>query len=1066
MKMFYQIECFFGRIIQKNIKIKILSFLIAFIVLPNLYSEPAETSTWQGITITGVVTDKSGPLPGVNVIIKGTPLGVVTDLNGKFSIAVPNREAVLSFSFVGYITQESIVGDRNIIDVTLEEDTHELEEIVVVGYGTMKKSDLTGSVQRLKAEKLEMQSNTQVTDMLAGTIAGFNANQSYSAAGGSSMEIRGPTSLSASNTPLVVVDGSIYYGTLSDINPADIETIDVLKDASSAAVYGAKAASGVVLITTKKGKTGKPTINASAKIGLAQPQHSVKPYDAKGYPTFRRDVLNQWDYRNNQYPDYYYHNPDDLPSNISVNEWMNYSANPNADPTVEYLNRLKFTPLEQQKYLAGESVDWYKEMIVNALRQDYTLSISGGTDRLSYYYSLGYLNNEGIIRGDAFATVRSRLNVDFAITDWLNAGVNTQFANRDQSAVPVSISPQISPYAEIFNADGTVAWYPHGYSVNNPLVNYYEQEKSDITNDLFTRMFLKLTLPFGITYELAYQPRFSYRSNLNFWNSNTITGGSTYKGGYGTREETKIQEWNLDNLIQWNKEFGVHKFFVTLLYNSRKSQQWYTKDTNVSFSPNENLGFNGLQFGSSPTILNNDGYETGDAMMGRINYNLMDKYLVTASIRRDGYSAFGQENPRAVFPAAALAWVVSNEHFYNSDWFLNRLKLRFSWGVNGNSDVGRYAALAQLGSYMYSDGSALKIGVYNSTLANRNLKWERTEAINFGFDIGLFNNRIDITADFYNMNTTNLLMKRQLPIITGYTEVMSNLGKTGNQGIEITINTTNMVRENFSWNSNFLFSMNRNKIKHLFGDYEEVVIDGQTIRREVNDYTNKWFIDQPIDVVWDYDMIGIWQMEEAEEAAKYKLVPGDMKAHDVDGNHIFEALADKKFIGYTQPRFRIGTTQSVTFLKNFTASVFLRADLGHIGPFSHALRPQYEMYDRMNTWDTPYWTPENRNNDYPGLMGIWQNQYGGGVKIYKSRSFLRIQDFSIAYTLPSEITKRLGLNNLRVFGSIRNLYTFTKWPGFDPETIISSSEKLETSTASGTTAPMPRIFTFGVDISL
>ena len=1031
---------------DKKIFFAMKYLLLLFMVTSmNVYAQ-------QGITITGTVSDSGDPLPGVNITVKGTSTGTISDADGKYQITVPGTDATLVFSFIGYVSTEVRVGNQRQINVNLLEDTQMLEEVVVVGYGTMKKSDLTGSVQRLNAENHRMQAKAQVTDMLAGTIAGFNANQSYAAEGGTSMEIRGPTSLSASNTPLVVIDGSIYFGSLSDINPADVETIDVLKDASSAAVYGSRAASGVVLITTKKGKTGKPTINASVQVGLAQPQHSVKPYDAKGYPTFRRDFMRQWDYRNQQYPEYYYYNPNDIPANISLNEWMNYSANPNADPTVEYLNRLKFTPLEQSKYLAGESVNWYDEMVVNALRQDYEISISGGADRVSYYYSLGYLNNEGIRRGDAFATVRSRLNVDFAVTDWLNVGVNTQFSNRDQSAVPVDITANISPYAEIFNADGTVNWYPHGYNTNSPLINYYGQKRSNTTNTLFSRLYFKLTLPLGISYELAYQPRFSFQNNMNFWDSSTITGGSTYRGGYATRVSSKVQEWQLDNLVQWNKEFGIHKFFVTLLYNSRKFQSWEATDINMNFSPNQNLIYNGLQFGTSPTTSNNDAYETGDAMMGRINYNLMDKYLVTASIRRDGYSAFGQDNPRAVFPAAALAWVASNESFYNTDWLLNRLKFRFSWGINGNSDVGRYAALAQIGSYLYSDGSDMKIGVYNNTLSNRYLKWERTAAINLGVDLGLFKNRIDVSAEIYNMRTTNLLMKRQLPIITGYTEVMSNLGEIGNRGGEITVNTVNMNRNDFSWNSSFQFYFNRNKINHLFGDYEEVEIDGKIISREVNDYTNKWFIGQPIDVVWDYRITGIWQMEEAAEAAKYSMIPGDVKALDVDGNGKFEALTDKKYIGYSKPRYYLRTNQSFKFLKSFTASVFLRADLGHIARFEQAERPGFEMYDRMNTWDIPYWTPENRNNDYPGLTNNWRNQFGGGIYIYKPCSFLRVQDLSIAYDLPSNVTNVFKLNNLRIYGSIRNLCTFTKWPGFDPE-----------NTAM---IPMPRTFTFGVDISL
>jgi hypothetical protein len=295
-------------------------------------------------------------------------------------------------------------------------------------------------------------------------------------------------------------------------------------------------------------------------------------------------------------------------------------------------------------------------------------------------------------------------------------------------------------------------------------------------------------------------------------------------------------------------------------------------------------------------------------------------------------------------------------------------------------------------------------------------------------------------------------MPRQLPKITGFTNVTTNLGEVNNKGLEFTVNTVNIDHPNVRWTSNFLFSMNRNKIIHLFGDYEEVEINGQIVRREVNDYDNKWFINKAKDVVWDYEMLGVWQVNEAEEAAKYKLNPGDMKAKDVDGDYIYDALTDKQFMGYRDPRNRLGTTQTVNFLKYFTASVFLRADLGHISSFDLALRNGSEMFDRMGAWDLPYWTPENRSNDYPGLIHNWQNQYGGGVNIYKSRSFLRVQDFTLSYVLPADKVKILKLSNLSLSCSIRNLFTFTQWPGFDPE-------------VSGM-SPMPRTFTFGIDISL
>jgi TonB-linked SusC/RagA family outer membrane protein len=1002
--------------------------------------------------VTGTVIDTNGePVIGANVIEKGTTNGNITDISGMFSLDVAGSQSVLEVSFIGYTTQEIEVGSQTHLAVMLAEDTKMLEEVVVVGYGTMKKSDLTGSVQQLKGDQFKNQTLTQATEMLAGTVAGFNSVQGGSAAGGASMEIRGPKSLLASNEPLVVVDGSIYYGSLSDINPYDIETIDVLKDASSAAVYGAKAAAGVIQITTKRGKAGKPLISASVKVGMASSSHNLKTYDGEGYIDFRTAYLEQLNFRSKAVPEYYYRNPDRLPSGIGVNEWLNYSNNPNADPTVEYLNRLNFWPTEVEQYQKGEEVNWLEQQVGTGLRQDYTVGVSGASDRVNYYFSVGYVNNEGFYRGDAFAAVRPRLNLDFKITDWLNVGLNTQYSYRDQSSVAVtSLSANVSPYAVLFNLDGTPKWYPSDYAAN-PLINYYEQDRLNVTHDIFTRMYAKLNLPFGFNYEIAFQPHFSFNSNLNFWNSNTITGGSSHANGYATRAESRVQDWNLDHILHWDKTFGVHNLHLTLLYNARKYQRWSSTNTNESFFPNENLSYHALQLGNNPSISNSDSYETAAASMARINYSLMDKYLLTASVRRDGYSAFGKEHPWAVFPAAALAWVISNEAFYNQDWFANRLKLRASWGVNGNSAIDAYAALAGVSSEMYSDGSSVKIGVFNNSLANYGLRWERIEAINLGLDIGLLKNRVDMSIEMYNMNTTDLLMPRKLPQITGFTQVTANLGEVNNRGIELTLNTVNIDYPDMRWSSNFIFSMNRNKIVHLFGDYEEVEINGRIVRKEVNDYDNKWFIGQPKDVVWDYEMLGVWQMEEEAGAADYHLYPGDLKARDVDGNHVYDALTDKQFIGYRDPRFHLGTTQTVRFLKNFTASVFLRADLGHIAQFDHALHNGSEMFNRMSYWDVPYWTPANRSNDYPGLIHTWQNQYGGGVAIYKPKSFLRVQDMSLSYALPSGVAKKWNLANMSIFCSARNLLTFTKWPGWDPETGMSL---------------IPRIITFGIDISL
>ncbi|GGB87579.1 SusC/RagA family TonB-linked outer membrane protein [Dyadobacter sediminis] len=1005
--------------------------------------------------ISGNVLDslsKTG-LPGVTVIVKGTQRGTTTNAEGHYTIQCGMKDT-LSFSFVGYTQKEMYVGTKTTIDIALESNVNALDELVVVGYGTMKKSDLTGAVIRLDAKTFKNQPMTQLTDMLTGTVAGFNANQSTTAAGGSSLQIRGPKSLNASTNPMVVMDGVIFNGSISDINPADIETIDILKDASSAAVFGARAAGGVILITTKRGTVGKPVINFSANVGMTETTNDFKPFDAQGYLTFRRDLLRATNPNN---PKFYYDNPAQLPAGVTLDQWRNASNNPQTDNTQEWLGRLRFFPIETENYLAGKTVDWYNEVIRKGIRQNYDVSIGGGSKNVTYYWSLGYQNNEGLIRGDKFSTIRSRLNVDFKVTDWLNVGVNTQFADRDESTVTANLGQMylMSPYGSMFEADGSASWYPNSFAVASPLIDYYGQDRFKKVNTLFASIYAKLKLPFGMDYKLSFQPRYEAMKDYDFWSSATLAGGSSRSNGYATRDDASTYEWILDNLLHWNKEFGVHLFDVTLLYSSERNRAWASTITNQSFVPNQNLGFHGLQYGTSPTVFTNDTQLTGDAAMIRLNYTLLDKYLLTASLRRDGFSAFGTKQPRAVFPALALAWKISEEKFFNLD-FVSQMKLRLSYGVNGNRDIGAYSAIAQMFSTQYYDGSNVQVGVYPNTLANPNLVWERTESINLGMDLSILKNRVDLSMEYYDMTTSNLLMNRLLPEITGFRNIVSNLGQLGNKGFEMTINTVNTEKKNFSWRSSLVFSFNRNKIKRLFGDYKEETIDGNAVRTELPDYTNEWFPGQALDRVWNYDVNGIWQTNEKDAAAVYKLEPGDFKATDVDGNGKYEALLDKRFIGYRQPRFRLGLRNEFTFFKNFSASVFLRSELGHIAPFAEGLRTGgSDTYDRRNTNDFPYWTPENGINDFPRL-NTNTNVFGGGIKVYKPLSFVRIQDVNIAYALPSELATRLKMNNMRVFASVRNLYSFNKWPGWDPEAWDNA----------GNNVPMPRNFTIGLTLSL
>lgn len=434
----------------------------------------------QGIPISGMVTDENDdPMPGVNVMVKGTTTGVVTDINGRFSISAPGRESVIIFSFVGYEPKEMLVEDKTIINVQMAESAKELEEVVVIGYGQVRKKDLTGAVSQVKTEQFATQISTNVLDYLNGTVAGFNVNVGTSASGAADkdMEIRGPASLAANNTPLIVLDGVIFNGALNDINPLDIETIDVLKDASSAAVYGSRSAAGVIIISTKKGRSEKTSINFSVQLGITGFTKEMKPFGPDGYLKYRQDYLVR---TNPGQPEAYYTNPNRLPSGIDVDTWQNYDVTPAADPIHTWMNRMQLQEVEKQNYMDNKSLDWYDAATRTGFRQNYDVSLSGGTEKLKYYWSLGYTDNKGRMKGDEYKTIRSRINADMRVTDFLNVGVNAQFSNKDMSNVALTLNNVIlqSPLGQLYDESGLLKWYPHDDSgVSNPfLANEYRDK--------------------------------------------------------------------------------------------------------------------------------------------------------------------------------------------------------------------------------------------------------------------------------------------------------------------------------------------------------------------------------------------------------------------------------------------------------------------------------------------------------------------------------------------------------------------------------------------------------------
>lgn len=1027
-----------------------------FLVLLLLLTLPPAAIANADREISGKVTDENGAaLPGVNILEKGTSNGSISDTDGNFKLSVRDENSVLVFSFVGYISQEITVGNQRVIDIALMPDLKALEEVVVVGYGTMRKRDMTGAVSQINTSRLENEAPAQVQDLLRGNAAGLNVGYSASAKGGGTLQIRGRTSFNAGTSPLIVLDGAIYYGQLSDINPSDIETVDVLKDASSAAVFGAKAASGVILITTKKGKPGKPKINISSTVGLATMSVNERVHDAETFTSWRSDVFKA---SNINAQPYRYDDPRNLPSNISVDQWLGYDGS-SGDPVRVWLRRLNMQPNEIDNYIAGKSVDWYDRMFQNGLRQDYNVSVSGQNQGVSYYLGAGYLNNEGIVTGDKYSTLRTRANIEATITNFLSVGMNTLFSVRDESAIPYNWTniTSLSPWGSEFEEDGGLTFRPNN-EVSGGLNPAYEPsltDRLDKTTILNSTIFGKINLPFGITYQVNFTPQLEFYERYNHQSSKHLEWGIF--GGRASRQQRKTWYWQVDNIIKWDKTFDAHRFDLTLLANAEKFQRWDNTMTNEKFDPNDQLGYHNLAAGINPILSVNDEYSTGDALMARLLYSLKDRYMITGTFRRDGYSAFGQSNPRANFGSVALGWVFSDEDFIpGSDWF-SYGKLRLSWGSNGNRDIGRYAAVANLttGKYLYvrPDGTVIQASqLWVNRMANKNLRWERNTSINLGLDFGLFNNRIDGTIEVYQMNTTDLLVERSLPNVIAFDWVMDNLGEVQNRGFEISLNSTNITRDNFTWRTNVNFQLNRNKILHVYRNYDE---NGN----ELSDISNRWFIGKPIDVIWDWKPLGIWQLGQEDEAKVYGVSPGDYRLEDLNNDGKLDQ-DDKQFLGYTEPRFRWSMRNEFQFLKHFNASFFIYSLWGHQGSFNW-LKSRNGFPDRMNSYRFPYWTPENPSNEWARIAS--NEGSTTGFNLYRKRSFIRLDNVSVAYNVPKPFLSKFKVENLRLYLNIRNAAVYSpQWVLWDPE--WDPNTGVGTGTAGP--GPTPRFYTFGIDLTL
>ena len=968
--------------------------MVAF-PLPTM-AEQAVQDVQQAGVVKGQVTDKNGEgVIGATVKVKDAATGTVTDYDGNFTLNV-QKAGTLVVSYIGYLTKEVAFTPGQTLNISIEEDATALDEVVVVGYGVQKKSDVTGSVTSINKERLSKLPVTNVLQAVQGAAAGVTISQGSSIPGDApSALVRGRNSINAGTGPYIVVDGvpiSKSGGSLNDINPGDIESMEILKDASATAIYGTNGANGVILITTKHGKDGKPSVSYNGYLGV-------------------EDFAHKMDYCNGaqitqRYKDYVAQNPGETMYNDFVKNQNDAEAQ-----------------------AAGRETDWLYDMVSQTgIIQDHNVTVNGGAEKIKYFISGDYMSQKGVLKGFNYKRYSLRMNIDADVTDYLRIGTNSYIVshNRDGGRVNFMMAEAMSPYGKVYEDDGSYCIYPM-YTESlffNPLrdINQdHERRQWNINLNAYAELnFGNIWKPLtGLTYKFNFGYSFVPKRE-NYYNG----AEQNDPNGYGYIFNAETQSRTVENILTYAKDIQKHHFDITLLYASSRKKYHDNTATGAKFINDEllwhNLGGGGTQTAKSYTDL-----YTTVSQMGRLNYSYDSRYLFTFTVRRDGSSVFGSDNKYGTFPSVALGWNIANEKFMEKADWLNNLKLRLSYGKAGNEAIGVYETLAKMSNAALTmDGQSATALYPSSRMGNSGLGWETTKTFNIGIDFGFLNNRINGNIDFYTSTTTDLLLQRNLPKISGYSNVYMNMGKTANKGLEITINSKNIVTKDFTWGTNLVWSWNKNEIKDLYGD-------------EKSDIGNRWFIGEPISVIYDYEMVGIWQKDEIERGDHLKwdpqAQPGDVKLRDVNGDGKIDPNDDKTIQGQTTPKWIGGLTNTFTY-KNLSLSIFIQTVQGLKRNNSLLGTASDEMGRRNSPTEIGYWSESNPSNEFRSLSKT-SNRWGYGFPC--DASFTRIKDVTLSYQFPAQIVNALHISALTVYASARNLATFTSWKGWDPEADIT-----------------------------
>lgn len=1017
------------------------------------------------VTVTGTVMDETGlPLPGATVSVAGTTSGTVTNIDGEYSINV-SEDAELIFSYIGYTPQRITVGTQTVIDVTLQPDATALEEVVVIGYGTTKRSDLTGSVGSVDAESLQERPASSLNQAMAGRIAGVQVNNNSGRPGGrTTVRIRGFSSINSSNNPLYVIDGvQMPVGTLDQqssaidyINPNDIVSVEVLKDASSTAIYGSRGANGVILITTKKGKSGEGTVtyNVDLSVPVIGPN--------------RPEVLNAAQYL--AVEDLAWANMEKYdPEGWAAGRWA--YLNPALRRTDPRIFDSQGNPLYD--------TDWLEETTQNKLSQNHQLGFTGGNERTTYSLSLGYRDDEGLVKTSYLKRYSTRFTIDDQVKTWLKVGGSLSYNNQSENLVDVSdaVARQMVedfPFLPVRYEDGTFANnrdYPFAEGTMSSMHRLYGRKY--ILNTQTTLGSLYTNIKFSDALEM----RTALGVNILTQENNRSETRTLAIGQSGTASKSMFKDtfWSLENYLTYNKVFKDRHAVTGLLGISWQESNYTTVSASIQNFSTDYFLYNNLGAGSQlPRVGSGASREALNSYFARFNYILDDKYLVTFTGRADGSSKFGENNKYAFFPSAALAWRVSEEGFLKGNQTISNLKIRTSYGLTGNSEIPPYSSLSLLSSNYSAIYNETQIGGTGiNRLSNPDLKWEKTAQTDFGVELGMFNNRLNVEVDLYYRKTTDMLLDSPVPQTSGYATIRKNVGSMENKGIEFTLNSVNFDREHFSWNSSFNLSLNRNKVLSLATPADIFGVGGPNFTNQ----TNIIRVGEPVGSFWGLVRLGTWSEAERAEAAEFvsyrnglTILPGDIKYLDVNGDKAIND-SDRMIIGNGSPDFW-GAFSNTVRLYNFDLTIELQYSVGN-DVLDMTLHPSEDRQALANSYTSVLnaWTPENQNTMIAEIRDT-RAGYVTNVDSHwvKDGSFLRGRNLLLGYNFPPSVTEAIKLSRLRAYASAQNFFLLTgKDINGDPETTPirgGTGSNVFSQGMNWHSYPRPTLFMFGLQVTL